>query len=115
MNPHAPANAIAVLLNSNMEAVFYVDNWQNTPLDYAIDYNGVLIGMVNQLFFTCRMSQSVGHESWEYKRKREKEIVDLRPLYVDALFAVYLFEAISFMFSCWCMTRGYRDFGNCAI
>eukprot|EP01083_Nonionella_stella_P237860 834053_1 len=39
MNPNAPADAIASLFNSNMEAIFCTDNQQKTPLQYARDYN----------------------------------------------------------------------------
>jgi hypothetical protein len=50
MNPHAPADAIASLFNSNMEAIFCVDNQQKTPLQYARDYNvGGLVEMINSL------------------------------------------------------------------
>ena len=50
MNPHAPSDSIALLLNSNMEAVFCVDNQQKSPLDYARDYNvGDLVGIINGL------------------------------------------------------------------
>ena len=46
-NPHSPADSIAALLDSNMEAVFSLDNQQKTPLDYARDYNvGGLVGMI---------------------------------------------------------------------
>eukprot|EP01083_Nonionella_stella_P016301 45547_1 len=47
MNPHAPADAISALLNSNMEAFFLVDNRNKTALDYARDYNvGGLVAMI---------------------------------------------------------------------
>jgi len=39
MNPHAPIDAIAALLDSNLEAVLSLDNKEKTPLDYARDYN----------------------------------------------------------------------------
>ena len=39
MNPHAPAETIAALLDTNMEAVLCLDNQQKTPLEYARDYN----------------------------------------------------------------------------
>jgi len=35
MNPNALAESIASLFNSNMQAVFYLDNQEQTPLDYA--------------------------------------------------------------------------------
>ncbi len=47
MNPYAPADAIASLLNFNMEAIFSVDNQQKTPLDCRREYNvGGLVGMI---------------------------------------------------------------------
>ena len=50
MNPHAPAETIAALLDCNMEAAFCLDDQQKTPLEYARDYNvGGLVGMVNGL------------------------------------------------------------------
>ena len=40
MNPHAPVETIAALLDSNMEVVFRFDNHQEkSPLDYAREYN----------------------------------------------------------------------------
>uniref|UniRef100_A0A7S3VG25 Uncharacterized protein n=1 Tax=Chaetoceros debilis TaxID=122233 RepID=A0A7S3VG25_9STRA len=50
MNPHAPADTIAALFNSNIQTVFCADNQQKTPLEYARDYNvGGLIQMINCL------------------------------------------------------------------
>lgn len=50
MNPYASTDAIASLFNSNMQAVFCLDNQQKTPLDYARDYNvGGLVGIINGL------------------------------------------------------------------
>jgi hypothetical protein len=50
MNPNAPADAIATLSNSNMEALFCADNQQKSPLEYARDYNvRGLLGMINSL------------------------------------------------------------------
>eukprot|EP00554_Chaetoceros_debilis_P009836 CAMPEP_0194105466 /NCGR_PEP_ID=MMETSP0150-20130528/5666_1 /TAXON_ID=122233 /ORGANISM="Chaetoceros debilis, Strain MM31A-1" /LENGTH=280 /DNA_ID=CAMNT_0038793347 /DNA_START=311 /DNA_END=1153 /DNA_ORIENTATION=+ len=50
MNPHAPADAAAVLLNVNMEVAFRMDNQGKTPIDYARDYNvGGLIVMIGSL------------------------------------------------------------------
>ena len=50
MNPHAPADAIAALFNSNIQTVFCADNQQKTPLEYARDYNvGGLIRIINGL------------------------------------------------------------------
>ena len=50
MNPHAPADAIASLFNSNTKTVFCADNQQKTPLEYARDYNvGGLIQLINVL------------------------------------------------------------------
>ena len=50
MNPYAPVDAIASLLNFNTEAVFSLDNQQKTPLDYGREYNvGGLVGMITGL------------------------------------------------------------------
>ena len=50
MNPHAPAETIAALLNVNMEVAFCVDSQGKMSLDYARDYNvGGLVGMINGL------------------------------------------------------------------
>ena len=50
MNPHAPPDSIAALLNCNMEAILSLDDKQKSPLDYARDYNvGGLIGMITSL------------------------------------------------------------------
>ena len=50
MNPHAPADAAAVLLNVNMAVAFRMDNQGKTPIDYARDYNvGGLIVMIGSL------------------------------------------------------------------
>ena len=63
MNPHAPADAIASLLNSNMQAVFCADNQQKNPLQYARDYNiGGLVEMINSLC-SHRNSSIVGVEA----------------------------------------------------
>ena len=48
MNPHAPADTIAALLNVNFEVAFRVDNQGKTSLDRARDCDvGGLVGMVN--------------------------------------------------------------------
>eukprot|EP00554_Chaetoceros_debilis_P015942 CAMPEP_0194125528 /NCGR_PEP_ID=MMETSP0150-20130528/59510_1 /TAXON_ID=122233 /ORGANISM="Chaetoceros debilis, Strain MM31A-1" /LENGTH=693 /DNA_ID=CAMNT_0038819339 /DNA_START=83 /DNA_END=2167 /DNA_ORIENTATION=- len=39
MNPHSPADAIAALLDVDMEVVFRLDNQGKISLDYARDYN----------------------------------------------------------------------------
>ena len=50
MNPHSPADAIAALLNVDMEVVFRLDNQGKISLDYARDYNvGRLVALVNGL------------------------------------------------------------------
>ena len=50
MNPHAPADTIAALLNVDMEVAFCLDNQGKMSLDYARDYNvGGLIAMINGL------------------------------------------------------------------
>ena len=50
MNPHAPADVIAALLNVNMEVVFRLDNQGKISLDYARDYNvGGLVALVSGL------------------------------------------------------------------
>ena len=60
MNPHAPADSISTLLNSNQEAVFSLDNEEKTPLDYARDYNvGGLVGMITGL---CNQRNSSAHD-----------------------------------------------------
>eukprot|EP00554_Chaetoceros_debilis_P014022 CAMPEP_0194125854 /NCGR_PEP_ID=MMETSP0150-20130528/59681_1 /TAXON_ID=122233 /ORGANISM="Chaetoceros debilis, Strain MM31A-1" /LENGTH=377 /DNA_ID=CAMNT_0038819681 /DNA_START=142 /DNA_END=1276 /DNA_ORIENTATION=+ len=63
MNPHAPADSISTLLNSNQEAVFSLDNEEKTPLDYARDYNvGGLVGMITGL---CNQRNSSAHDQRE--------------------------------------------------
>ena len=51
MNPHAPAESFAALLDSNMEAVYSaLDNQDNTPLYFARDNNvGGFVGMITGL------------------------------------------------------------------
>lgn len=50
MNPHAPADSIVALFESNIDAVFSLDNDLNTPLDYAREYNaGGLLAMIASL------------------------------------------------------------------
>eukprot|EP00554_Chaetoceros_debilis_P000088 CAMPEP_0194095714 /NCGR_PEP_ID=MMETSP0149-20130528/56970_1 /TAXON_ID=122233 /ORGANISM="Chaetoceros debilis, Strain MM31A-1" /LENGTH=309 /DNA_ID=CAMNT_0038781667 /DNA_START=86 /DNA_END=1015 /DNA_ORIENTATION=+ len=50
MNPHAPSDAIASLLHSNIQADIWEDTEQKTPLDYARDHNvGGLVEMINGL------------------------------------------------------------------
>ena len=50
MNPHAPVDAIAALLNVDMQSLFYVDNQRNTPLENAREYNVAgLVGMIDGL------------------------------------------------------------------
>ena len=50
MNPHAPAETIAALLDVNMEVAFRLDKQGKILLDYARDYNvGGLVGMINGL------------------------------------------------------------------
>ena len=50
MNPHAPAETIAALLDVDTEVAFCLDNEGKMSLDYARDYNvGELVGMVNGL------------------------------------------------------------------
>ena len=39
MNPHAPADTIAALLDVNMDVAFRLDNQGKISLDYARDYN----------------------------------------------------------------------------
>ena len=56
MNPHAPANAVAALLDVNVEVAFRLDNQGRMSLDYARDYNvGGLISMIGGL---CNHRQS---------------------------------------------------------
>ena len=50
MNPHDPPEAVAALLNVNVEVAFCVDNQGNMSLDYARDCNvGGLVEMINGL------------------------------------------------------------------
>ena len=50
MNPYAPSETIAALLNVNVEFAFRLDYKEKMSLDYARDYNvGGLIGMINGL------------------------------------------------------------------
>eukprot|EP01083_Nonionella_stella_P047353 126735_1 len=57
MNPHAPADAIAALLTSNMEAVFFLEtSQQKTPLEYARDYN--VDGLIAMIAVLCNHKNS---------------------------------------------------------
>ena len=50
MNPHASADTITSLLDSNMEASFCSDNQKKAQLDYERDYNfGGLLAMITGL------------------------------------------------------------------
>eukprot|EP01083_Nonionella_stella_P094818 266141_1 len=50
MNPHAPADSLATLLDFDMEVAFRLDNKVKMSLDYVRDSNvGGLVGMVNGL------------------------------------------------------------------
>ena len=50
MNPHAPADAIAALLDINVEVAFRLDNEMKMSLDYTRDYNvGGLVAAINGL------------------------------------------------------------------
>jgi len=50
MNPHSPSDAIAALLDVNVEVAFCLDNQGKLSLDYARDYNfGGLVALVNGL------------------------------------------------------------------
>ena len=50
MNPHSPSDAIAALLDVDVEAIFRLDHQGNIPLDYARDYNvGGLVALVSGL------------------------------------------------------------------
>ena len=47
MTPHAPADTISALVDSNTVAVFCLDNKEQSPLEYARDcYVGGLVGMI---------------------------------------------------------------------
>eukprot|EP00554_Chaetoceros_debilis_P015877 CAMPEP_0194125022 /NCGR_PEP_ID=MMETSP0150-20130528/59246_1 /TAXON_ID=122233 /ORGANISM="Chaetoceros debilis, Strain MM31A-1" /LENGTH=459 /DNA_ID=CAMNT_0038818811 /DNA_START=104 /DNA_END=1483 /DNA_ORIENTATION=+ len=75
MNPYAPAEAIAALLDTNFQAVFRTDYKQNTPLDYARDYNvGGLVGMISGLCNHRNLSGPlrVGDTQSEHANKRMK-------------------------------------------
>lgn len=64
INPYGPADSIAALLASNMEAVFCSDNEDNTPLEYARDYNvGGLVAMIEVLCNHRNSSVFVGTET----------------------------------------------------
>ena len=66
MNLHAPADAIAALLDVNMEVAFCLDNQGKMSMDYARDYNvGGLVGIVNGL---CNHRHAADRE---YIEKRE--------------------------------------------
>ena len=68
MNPHAPADAIAALLDVNMEVAFCLDNQGKMSMDYARDYNvGGLVGIVNGLCIDMRQIENT------LKRKRIEE------------------------------------------
>ena len=50
MNPHAPADTIAALLDVDVEVAFCLDNQGKMSMDYAREYNvGGLVGIVNGL------------------------------------------------------------------
>ena len=50
MNPNSPADAIAALLDVDVEVVFRLDGQGRNSLDYARDYNvGGLVALVNGL------------------------------------------------------------------
>eukprot|EP00554_Chaetoceros_debilis_P009070 CAMPEP_0194099472 /NCGR_PEP_ID=MMETSP0150-20130528/644_1 /TAXON_ID=122233 /ORGANISM="Chaetoceros debilis, Strain MM31A-1" /LENGTH=338 /DNA_ID=CAMNT_0038785683 /DNA_START=122 /DNA_END=1135 /DNA_ORIENTATION=+ len=52
MNPHAPSDTIAALLNSNMEASMCLDtNQHKTPLEYAREYN--VEGLMTMITILC--------------------------------------------------------------
>jgi len=56
MNPHSPADAIAAVLDVDVEVVFRLDGQGKLSLDYARDYNvGGLVALVNGL---CNHLQS---------------------------------------------------------
>eukprot|EP01083_Nonionella_stella_P050103 133373_1 len=76
MNPNAPEDAIAALLNSNTDAIFCLDHQQKTPLEYARDYNvGGLVGMINCLcnhrYSSICVEVDARHESSTKRRRTE--------------------------------------------
>eukprot|EP01083_Nonionella_stella_P032302 88408_1 len=56
MNPHAPADTIAALLNSNMEAIMCLDSQQKNPLEHTRDYN--LDGLMTMIVALCSIRKS---------------------------------------------------------
>uniref|UniRef100_A0A7S3QJ06 Leucine-rich repeat domain-containing protein n=1 Tax=Chaetoceros debilis TaxID=122233 RepID=A0A7S3QJ06_9STRA len=56
MNPHAPADAIAALFVSNMEAIFQSDHQERDPLDNARTYNAD--GLVATIAALCNHRQT---------------------------------------------------------
>ncbi len=91
MNPYAPSETIAALLNVNVEFAFRLDYKEKMSLDYARDYNvGGLIGMING---QCNYKNSSIPVEWTRHEARgytqEKEIVKL-----NGVDREYLFEYI---------------------
>ena len=74
MNTHAPGETIAALFNSQTDTIFCEDNQQNTPLDYARDYNiGGLIEMITELCIHRHSSTPVEEDTIFYETGEEKE------------------------------------------
>ena len=73
MNPHVPVETIAALFNSQTDTIFCEDS-QQTPLDYARDYNiGGLIGMINGLCIHRQSSTPVEEDTIIYETDEENE------------------------------------------
>ena len=56
MNPFAPDDTIAALLNSNMEAMMCLDSQQKNPLEHARDYN--FDGLMTMIVALCSIRKS---------------------------------------------------------
>ena len=39
MNPYTTTNTVKILINANLDTIFYKDNNNMTPLDYARKFN----------------------------------------------------------------------------
>lgn len=69
MNPNAPADAIASLLNANIETSVYLDATNRTPLDFARAYN--VDGLVAMISVLCLHKNSTMPGSVQAKNENE--------------------------------------------
>mmetsp|Transcript_944 Transcript_944/g.1404 ORF Transcript_944/g.1404 Transcript_944/m.1404 type:complete len:150 (-) Transcript_944:24-473(-) len=69
MNPHAPVDSIASLLDCNIETAFCLDNQQKIPLEYARDYN--VVGLVGMIASLCNHRNSLIHVGTDTEKNRE--------------------------------------------